>query len=79
VELIPKQWSRDPQPLRVIAFLLTIPHFRSDLGRDRVLTMVLLFMDQRYDLGNYLREKAARNICRADAADGTLQRGPAVA
>jgi len=26
VELVPKQWSQDPQPLGVIAFLPMIPH-----------------------------------------------------
>jgi len=31
-------------------------NFRSDLGRDRILAMVLLLMGQRWDLGNYLHE-----------------------
>jgi len=32
-------------------------HFWTDLGQDGVLSMVLLLMDQRWDLRNYLQER----------------------
>jgi len=37
-------------------------NFRSDLGRDGVLARVLLLMDKRWDLGNYLGERVVQGL-----------------
>ena len=34
--------------------------FRSDMGRDGILAMVLLLLDQRRDLSNYLCQRAVQ-------------------
>jgi len=36
--------------------------FQTDLGRDEILAMVLLLMDQRRDFSNYLRDRAIQSI-----------------
>jgi len=36
--------------------------FCTDLTRDRVLSMVLLLLDQRRDLGNFLRERILQSF-----------------
>jgi len=37
-------------------------NFQSDLGQDGILPMVLLLIDQRWDLSNYLRETAIQSF-----------------
>jgi len=37
--------------------------FRTNLTWDGVLSMVLLLLDQRWDLGNFLQQRALQTFC----------------